>query len=192
MRGSVFARERIACGPHAAADRYLARFRSAASPAEASSRLKRSSSRRRAARRGSRRGSSWCSEASRTARKNHRCSADPRRTSHRIARYLQRAGYRILPVNPNYEEVLGEPCYPDLQHIPKETQLDIVNIFRRSAHTADMVRQVVQWQAETGQTPVVWTQLGVSSPEAERLARQAGLPYVKNRCIAVEHGRLVD
>ncbi|GIV59439.1 MAG: CoA-binding protein [Rhodothermaceae bacterium] len=120
------------------------------------------------------------------------CSADPRRTSHRIARYLQRAGYRILPVNPNYEEVLGEPCYPDLQHIPKETQLDIVNIFRRSAHTADMVRQVVQWQAETGQTPVVWTQLGVSSPEAERLARQAGLPYVKNRCIAVEHGRLVD
>ena len=118
------------------------------------------------------------------------CSATPTRTSHKIARSLQNRGYRIVPVNPNYEEVLGEPCYPDLPSIPADVTIDIVNIFRRPAHTADMVRSAIARGEQTGERPVIWTQLGVSTSEAEELAAGADLPYVRNRCIKIEHDRL--
>ncbi len=119
------------------------------------------------------------------------CSGRPTRTSHRIARYLQQAGYRMIPVNPNYDEVLGETCYPDLPSIPEEVQIDIVDIFRAPQHTADMVRAAAARAEATGERPVVWTQIGVSSSEARRLAEEVDLPYVQNRCIMVEHSRLV-
>jgi predicted CoA-binding protein len=115
------------------------------------------------------------------------CSDHPWRTSNSIARYLQEAGYRIVPVNPEYETVLGEPCYPDLQHVPRALHLDLINIFRNPRYTADMVRQVIGRIAETDERPAVWTQIGVSSPEAKALAEGAGLPYIADRCIAVEH-----
>ena len=102
------------------------------------------------------------------------CSARPTRTSHKIARYMQGRGYRIVPVNPNYDEVLGEPCYPDLPSVPADVSIDIVDIFRAPRHTAEMVRtaieRVEQTETVAGERPVVWTQLGVSSPEAEELA----------------------
>ena len=119
------------------------------------------------------------------------CSAQPTRTSHKIARYMQARGYRIVPVNPSYDEVLGEPCYPDLPSVPAPLTIDIVNIFRAPKHTADMVRTAITRTEETGERPVLWTQLGVSSPEAEEVAAEAGLPYVRNRCIKVEYDRLL-
>ena len=119
------------------------------------------------------------------------CSDRPSRTSHAIARYLQEAGYRMIPVNPHREEILGERCYPDVQSIPPDVRLDIVNVFRRSAHTAAMVADVQARAEATGNRPTIWTQLGVSSPEAKTLAEEAGLPYVEDRCIMVEHRRLV-
>ena len=119
------------------------------------------------------------------------CSDRPSRTSYAIARYLQEAGYRMIPVNPNCEDILGERCYPDVQHIPPDVQLDIVNIFRDPAHTAAMVADVRDRAEATGVQPTTWTQLGVSSPEAKAMAEEAGLPYVENRCIMVEHRRLV-
>jgi hypothetical protein len=119
------------------------------------------------------------------------CSAQPTRTSHKIARYMQERGYRIVPVNPNYDEVLGEPCYPDLPSVPADVTIDVVNIFRAPTHTADMVRTALERTEQTGERPVLWTQLGVSSPEAETLAAEAGLPYVRNRCIKVEYDRLL-
>lgn len=123
------------------------------------------------------------------------CSARPTRTSHKIARYMQARGYRIVPVNPNYDEVLGEPCYPDLPSVPADVSIDIVDIFRAPRHTAEMVRtaieRVEQTETVAGERPVVWTQLGVSSPEAEELAAEAGLPYVRNRCIKVTYDRLL-
>lgn len=118
------------------------------------------------------------------------CSARPQRTSHKIARYLQGAGYRVVPVNPHYERVLGETCYPTLQSVPEEIHVDVVNIFRRRDQTAAMVRDALERAEQTGTRPAVWTQLGVSSEEAQALAEGGGLPYVKNRCIMVEHGRL--
>lgn len=119
------------------------------------------------------------------------CSAKPTCTSHQISRYMQQRGYRIVPVNPNYDEVLGEPCYPDLPSVPSDVNIDIVDIFRAPEHTADMVRTALERMEQTGRTPVIWTQLGVSSPEAEHLAADAGLPYVRNRCIKVEYDRLL-
>lgn len=119
------------------------------------------------------------------------CSKRESRTSHQIARALQKAGYRVIPVNPYADDLLGETCYPDVQSIPADVQVDVVNVFRRPEHTAQMVRDAAERAAQTGRTPVVWTQLGVSSDEAEREAAQAGLPYVRNRCIKVEHAKRI-
>jgi hypothetical protein len=118
------------------------------------------------------------------------CSAKATRTSHKIARYLQERGYRIVPVNPNYDEVLGETCYPDLPSVPADIKIDIVDIFRRPEHTAEMVRSAIERIEQTNEEPVIWTQLGVSSSEAEELAAEAGLPYVRNRCVKIEYDRL--
>lgn len=118
------------------------------------------------------------------------CSSDPSRTSYAIARYLISSGYRMIPVNPNCDECLGETAYPDLQSIPNDVQVDIVNIFRNPQYTAEMVKMAVEYAEATNTQPVIWTQIGVSSPEAEALAEEADLPYVKNRCIMVEHRRV--
>ena len=120
------------------------------------------------------------------------CSGRPSRTSHGIAAYLQRAGYRMIPVNPNYDEILGEQCYSDLPSVPADVHIDIVNIFRAADHTADMVRSAIERVEHTGERPVIWTQLGVSSDEAQQLAEATDLPYVKNKCIMVEHQRRVQ
>ncbi len=118
------------------------------------------------------------------------CSKKEFRTSHQIAAYLQNVGYTIIPVHPDYDEVLGEKAYKTLLDIPENTTIDIVNIFRNKKFTAEMVNQAIEWKQQTGQTPVVWTQMDVSSPEAEQKAANAGLEYVKNKCMMVEHKRM--
>ncbi len=118
------------------------------------------------------------------------CSDRPDRTSYAISRYLESVGYEVIPVNPNHSSCAGNECYPDLLSIPEDVRIDLVDIFRNPRYTADMVRIAVERAEETGEKPVIWTQIGVSSKEAERLAKKAGLPYVKNRCTMVEHSRL--
>lgn len=118
------------------------------------------------------------------------CSPNPYRTSNYAAKYLMDRGYEVLPVNPGHDEILGVKCYRSLDKIPFDTTIDIVNVFRNSAHTAGVVEEVQQWKEKTGQNPLVWTQLDVSSPEAERKAEEAKLPYVRNRCIMVELDQL--
>jgi hypothetical protein len=110
------------------------------------------------------------------------CSAKPERDSHRVAAYLQRAGYRIIPVNPGQDEVLGERCYPDLSAIPNEREIDIVDVFRRPEHVPPIAEQAIARGARA-----LWLQLGVSNPPAERRAAEAGLQVVANRCLKVEH-----
>lgn len=119
------------------------------------------------------------------------CSPNPARTSYAIARYIKQVGYRMIPINPTCDECFGEKTYPDLQSLPDDVQIDIVNIFRNPRYTADMVQMAVDYAQATGTTPAIWTQLGVSTREAEDLAEAAGLPYVKNRCLMVEHARLL-
>tara|TARA_R110000868_G_scaffold304437_21_gene565411 strand:+ start:44170 stop:44586 length:417 start_codon:yes stop_codon:yes gene_type:complete len=118
------------------------------------------------------------------------CSPDPYRTSNYAAKYLLERGYEVIPINPTEKEILGKKCYTDLNSIPKNVRVDIVNIFRRSIHTSGIVDEVITWKKETGQNPVVWTQLDVSSPQAELKAEEAELPYVRNLCIMVELDQL--
>lgn len=118
------------------------------------------------------------------------CSPRESQTSHYIARYLIDAGYEVIPVNPHHDELLGRPCYPDLVSIPGDVEIDIVNVFRRSNFTADTVQDAAERSRSTGRQPVIWTQLGVHSMEAQELAEQANLPYIASRCIMVDHGRM--
>lgn len=110
-------------------------------------------------------------------------SPKPERPSYRIATYLQRQGYRVIPVNPTVEEVLGERSYPDLRAVPEK--IDVVDIFRRSEDVPPIVEEAIEVGA-----PVVWMQEGVVNEEAATRAEQAGLRVVMDRCILKEHRRL--
>lgn len=114
------------------------------------------------------------------------CSPKPHRDSHRVAAYLQRAGYRIVPVNPGFDEILGEPCYPTLGSVPRDVEIDIVDVFRRSEHVPPIVDAAV-----ARGVAAVWLQLGVSHPQAEARAREAGLQVVSDRCLKIEHSRRI-
>lgn len=105
------------------------------------------------------------------------------RDSHRVGRYLQEQGYRILPVNPTVPEVLGEKSWPSLSSIPEA--VDIVDVFRRSEEVPAIVDEAIRHGAR-----VLWLQEGISHPEAEARARAAGLAVIADRCIMKEHRRL--
>ena len=111
------------------------------------------------------------------------CSPDPGRDSHRIAALLQRRGYRVIPVNPAVDEVLGERCYARLDEI--EEPVEVVDIFRRSAAAGAHVDEAIAIGARA-----VWMQLGVIDPAAAERARAAGLRVVMDRCPAIELPRL--
>lgn len=109
------------------------------------------------------------------------------RTSNHIGEYLVQNRFKIIPVNPNEEEVFGEPSFNSILDLPDNQQVDIVVIFRNKEYTTEMVREIAEWSKRSGQKPLVWTQLDVSTDEAMRIAKEAGLEYVENRCIMVEH-----
>ena len=102
------------------------------------------------------------------------------RPSHQVARYLLEAGYTIIPVNPGQEEILGRKCYPDLLSI--EGTVDVVDIFRR----ADQVGPVVQEAIAIG-ARVIWMQQGIINEPAAKVAEQAGLTVIMDRCLKVDH-----
>ncbi len=110
-------------------------------------------------------------------------SADPSKAAHRIPRYLQRQGYRILPVNPRGGELLGEPVARSLAQV--EGPVDVVDVFRPAAETPQIARQAVQVGAK-----VLWLQLGIESQEARQVAEAAGLTVVMDRCLGATHREL--
>lgn len=115
------------------------------------------------------------------------CSSNSYRTSYHIAEYLMNSGFTVIPVNPNEKEVLGEIAYPSVFDIPDTVKVDMIDIFRNKKYTEEMVQQIVQWSEETGQKPLIWTQLNVSTDTSKRLAEENGFKYVENRCLMVEH-----
>lgn len=112
-------------------------------------------------------------------------SSDPERASHEVAEYLQARGYRIIPVNPNVSEILGERAYPDLASIPD--RVDAVEIFRKAEAVPSIVEQAIRIGAKA-----IWMQEGIVNEEAARQARAAGLVVVMDRCMRKESKRLVD
>jgi uncharacterized protein len=113
-------------------------------------------------------------------------SPKPDRASHQIARYLHQQGYKVFGVNPSSgsAEVAGIPVLDSLDQVPEP--IDVVDVFRRAEHTPDAARAAVAAGAKA-----LWLQLGIRSAEARAIANAAGLGYVEDRCIKVEHARLL-
>jgi predicted CoA-binding protein len=109
-------------------------------------------------------------------------SDSPLRASHGVAAYLQTHGFRIIPINPGIEEALGEKAYRSLLDVPREEQIDIVDIFRRPEHVPEIINQAIERKV-----PAVWMQETVIHEEAAEKARQAGIFVVMDRCILKEH-----
>jgi uncharacterized protein len=109
-------------------------------------------------------------------------SADPTKAAHSVPAAMQAYGWRVIPVNPHADELLGERVYRRLADIPEP--VEVVNVFRPSAEAAEVTRQAVEVGAKA-----VWLQLGITSPEARRIAEAAGVLFVEDRCVAVERAR---
>jgi uncharacterized protein len=110
-------------------------------------------------------------------------SAEWHRPSYFAAKYMQEHGYRVIPVNPRYEAILGERCYGRLEDIP--VPVDMVDVFRREADVPPIAASAVAIGAKC-----LWQQLGVKSAVGDRLARAAGIDSVMDRCVKIEHARL--
>ena len=113
------------------------------------------------------------------------CSPDPARPSHVIARYLKSCGYRVIPVNPGHNEILGEKCYGALSEIPGDVRVDIVDVFRRSSEVGRLAEEAIARGAG-----FFFMQQGVVDREAARRLEEAGIPVAMDRCILVERERL--
>jgi hypothetical protein len=116
------------------------------------------------------------------------CSRTPGKAAHEIPSYLQRHGYRIVPVNPSADEILGEPAYDSLGSVPDEVAL--VNVFRPSREVSGIVDQVLERHESTGDAGAIWLQLGIRDDDAAARAEAAGIDVVQDKCMKVEHARL--
>jgi predicted CoA-binding protein len=112
-------------------------------------------------------------------------SSKPERDSYGVSRYLQRRGYRVVPVNPNETEVLGEKAYPLLLDVPADAAVDIVDVFRKAEETPSVADQAVRAGAK-----VLWLQEGIVNDEARRIAEDGGLMVVMGLCIRTTRERL--
>ena len=110
-------------------------------------------------------------------------SADWYRPSYFAAKYMQEHGYRVIPVNPKYGEILGQKCYKSLREVPE--RIDIVDVFRKTQDVMPIAEEAIAIGAK-----VLWQQLGVKNEAAAAKARAAGLGAVMDRCVKIEHGRL--
>jgi predicted CoA-binding protein len=110
-------------------------------------------------------------------------SNNPTKPANSIPRYLQGEGFRIVPVNPREQEILGERAYPSLRDIPE--QVDVVDVFRPAGETPEIARESAKIGAR-----VLWLQEGIESDEAESIATEAGLRFVSNRCMGQTHWKL--
>jgi uncharacterized protein len=113
-------------------------------------------------------------------------SSKPWRPSFEVAEYLQQHGYRIVPINPNEAEVLGEHAYPTLLDLPDDLQVDVVDVFRRAEETPEVARQAVAIGAG-----VLWLQEGIVNEEAARIAAEAGLDVIMGVCIRSTRQRVM-
>ena len=119
-------------------------------------------------------------------------SREPGKDSYRVSAYLKKHGFRIIPVNPFADEVLGEKSYKSLLEIPREIQktIEIVDVFRPAKDVPPIVEQAIKLKEMFGKPYVVWMQLGIVNEQAAEVARKAGLIVVMDKCMMVEHQHL--
>jgi predicted CoA-binding protein len=109
-------------------------------------------------------------------------SDKPNRPSYDVAQYMQSQGYRIIPINPNCTEILGEACYPNIKSVPHK--IDMVNVFRKAEDCLPIAKEAVEAGAKS-----LWLQLGISNQEAYDYAQSNGLKVIMNRCLKIDHMR---
>lgn len=109
-------------------------------------------------------------------------TSNPAKPSNWVSEYMMEQGYRIIPINPDEQEVFGQKCYPNLAAVPEP--VEFVNVFRRPEFCADVARDAVAAGAKA-----IWLQQGITSAEARRIAAEAGMTYIENRCVMSEHRR---
>jgi hypothetical protein len=119
-------------------------------------------------------------------------SKDPNKDSHRVSDYMKKVGYRIIPINPTVDEVLGERSYKNLLETPTEIQktIDIVDVFRKIEDVPLIIEQAITLKILVGRPFVVWLQMGIVDEQSAEAARKAGLIVVMDKCIMVEHCHL--
>ena len=113
-------------------------------------------------------------------------SGNPARPSYGVAQYMQAHGWRIIPVNPNESEILGETCYPSLSAAAMHEKFDLVDVFRNSADIPPIVDEAISLKQSAG-IQAVWMQQGISHPASAAKAQAAGLKVVQDRCLKIEH-----
>ena len=118
------------------------------------------------------------------------CSSTPGKAAHDIPSYLADHGYEVIPVNPYADEVLGREAYDSLADVEEDVKL--VDVFRPSEEVAGIVDQVIERRESRGDVEGVWLQLGITDGDALARAEEAGLRTTQDRCMEVEHGRLLD
>ena len=121
-------------------------------------------------------------------------SREPDKDSYRVSAYLKEHGFRIIPVNPFADKVLGEKSYKSLTDIPAKLQknIDIVDIFRKANNVPPVVEQALKLKEKHGKPCVVWMQLGIVNEKAAAVARNAGLTVIMDKCIMQQHKRLFE
>ena len=115
-------------------------------------------------------------------------SRNPEKDSYKVAEFLKSKGYRIVPINPNTEEILGEKAYPSLKDLPEnlKAELEVVDIFRRSEDVLPIVKEALEISKRYGNLKAIWMQEGVINVEAAESAKKAGLIVIMNRCMMKE------
>lgn len=116
-------------------------------------------------------------------------SPKPERPSHSVARYLKGAGYQIVPINPGHEQILGERSYPTLAAAARDRTIDLVDVFRRSELAGAVVDEAIALRPPPAPR-LIWLQLGVVDAAAAVRAASAGIPFIMDRCLAIEHRAL--
>ena len=111
-------------------------------------------------------------------------SGNPERDSYKVAEYLQKQGYKIIPINPAIKEVLGEKAYSNLTQV--SMPVDIIDVFRRNEEVPGVIKEALKLKPKA-----IWLQLGVINEEAAKQAIEAGLTIIMDRCIKIEHNRLL-
>jgi predicted CoA-binding protein len=119
-------------------------------------------------------------------------SKDTEKDSNIVATYMKKHGYRIVPVNPTIDEVLGEKSYPSLLEVPVEIQkeIEVVDVFRRAEDVPAVVEQAIKLREINGRPCIVWMQLGIINEKAAAKAEKAGLTVVMDKCMMQEHMKL--